>query len=357
LKQALLKEYKPIDNDIEDASINYQLAQKLAGFKDESVVDFIREQYPSLKKGQDHLKNAALSVLAQMPSGKSYTAFTELLLSSVPARSPYNQLQSGLKDSFMLTATFYPQLQQLAADSSFGPIVADLALIFLDSAYIKTELVAGAAGEFIKAARELERKMKRDPEFFQYWIYDLLSLAARFNTPEGNKLLLDFTTGHTKYVCKHAVLLLLKNKQQVPAAALDSLAADKGLRPTFYSDLKELKKTNLFPKKYLKQSLFVESEIHNLANDELEASSIEFVQKKKATVKGKTYVFYLYKVTYEGEENKSWSYLGIVGGYDVAGKNPETLKWMSDLVMDEEFDANRVGEQFDTFLKQIEEEE
>ena len=88
----------------------------------------------------------------------------------------------------------------------------------------------------------------------------------------------------------------------------------------------------------------------------MEASSIEFVQKKKGTVKGKTYVFYLYKVNYVGEEDKSWSYLGIVGGYDVAGKNPETLLWMCDLNMDEEFDANRVGEQFDNYLKQMEEE-
>ncbi len=83
---------------------------------------------------------------------------------------------------------------------------------------------------------------------------------------------------------KAATIELLKNDQPVPAAVLNVLAADKSVRYSLYSDLKEIKKQPLFPAQYFTQAYFAEAAMYNEATDEDDDnySSMAFVNKRTA---------------------------------------------------------------------------
>lgn len=353
LQEALFTRYKPTYYLLSGDQINFSLANKIAGLRDESVIAYIQEQYPLLKKEDAGIRAAALSVLAQLPSEKSYAAFTSLLLQSTPAVAPQYGFSRGLSGNLALSARFYPQWQALAKDSIYALTMASLAMDLLDSGYIKKELVMGAQHDFIATAR---KRLRSGDENAVYGCYTLLSLLGELNTKAGNELLTDFLSAKAHFLQLHAAELLLKNKQPLPAMAIQNMAADRGTRENLYSKLKLYKKESLFPKKYCTQPYFAESVIYDLANSEMEISSINFLKKKQAMYRGQLYNFYLYKIGY-GEGDEASVYLGIAGAYDAGGNKVETLEPISEVYMEEEFDAERVEEMFESWRQNLHKEE
>lgn len=354
LHQALLKQYRDPYINEESDYINSQIAIELARIADTATITFIRNNYPTLTNEKTFLKNPALLTLADLHTKESYTALAQLLAQYGPPATAIDfQVLRALKDSMPLTVPIFAEFQKLSKDSAHSPFVAALTIALKDSGYIKQEQLAGVQNDYIQAAKKLLPTVKKgDIEY--YIIDDLMQLIGSFNTTAGNAILRSYLAAKGLYIKKEAVLQLAKNKQPVPEAVLLKLAADAAIRPVLYEQLKELKKTALFPKLYATQQYFAEAAIHEVASDDYTVQKMTFLAKKTANYKGKPYTFYLYRVVLEDDEEAG--YLGIAGGYKPGSTSLTTTVDISGIYWTETYTTSKTNVFFKNFLKSMEKE-
>jgi len=117
-------------------------------------------------------------------------------------------------------------------------------------------------------------------------------------------------------------------------------------------------KKSLFPARYLNQASFAESAMYEAASnedDDEEPKAMVFLQAKTAVYKKKTYIFYLYKVSYDGEEPAN--FLGIAGGYAVTGKGLEPVSELAGIYRERPFDAKQINSLLKSYLASLEKEQ
>jgi uncharacterized protein YbaP (TraB family) len=352
LHEALFKRYLSLYSNEEDTYTNMRLALLIGQLKDSSTVPFIKEQYPLLTGDKEVFRNAALATLANLYTSVSYTALATLIDQyGAPKDAIDFQTINLLKDSLALTATIFNTLQKLAKDSTHGPNIADVALALLDSGFVKKAQLVHLQSDFISTAKKLLAPAKKE-QLEWYIIDDLLALIGRFNTTAGYTVIRSYLSAKDLYIKKEAAIQLIRNKQPVPAEVLLKLAADDNLRTQLYHELKELKKTALFPAQYATQQYFGKSAMYEMASDDYNVKKITFLGKRTAKYKGKQYTFYLYHVVMEDDEPAG--YLGVAGGYKPGSTTLETAVELSGIHWDETWTAAKVNAQFKTFLKNME---
>jgi uncharacterized protein YbaP (TraB family) len=351
LEEALFKDYLSPYDTIRSQIVNERLAEKVWKLHDTSVVEYIKKQYPSLQNRKAIIRNSALTVLANIHTKESYAVFSILVLQFPPEERMGFQCLSGLQDSLALTAGIYPSLQRLAKDTLYSPAIADLALQLMDSGFVRREIVLSAGDDFISAGRELLPALKASEDYEDGHMLYLIRLIGRLGTPSSFQLLKEYAAVKNKYLLKGSVLQLAKNDQYVRPEVCSRIASDIAIRQDFYEELKKMNKTVLFPAEYLTQARFAESALYGLAaDDEDETPRITFLKKRTAFFKGNQYLFYLYKVEYNSDED-STVYLGIAGGYDLAGLKLEPRKEISGLYWGKTFDAENIPALFKAYLK------
>lgn len=268
LHEALLKQYQSTYDSTQSDLINLRIANKLSELKDSSTITFIKEHYADFIKEKEWLKNVALTLLAGISTKESYTTLALLINRyELPAEKLSYNFIAGLRDSLALTATIFNDLQKLAKDSLHVPSIAQVTLMLKDSGYIQPNQMAAIQNDYINGARKWAPVVKKTDEY-DYGIYTLTRLIGRFNTTAGNNVLKSYLAAKDKYLKKTAAIELVKNKQPIPSAVFINLAADKSTRRSLYDDLKDLKKTALFPKQYQTQQLFAETDLYGLASDD-----------------------------------------------------------------------------------------
>jgi hypothetical protein len=114
-----------------------------------------------------------------------------------------------------------------------------------------------------------------------------------------------------------------------------------------------MNKQKLYPAKYATQLKIAESEIHILASDDDEPSSVTFIGERITMFMGKKQKFYLFKVSFEGEDYSS-SYLGITGPYALTNQGIVTSSDASGCYWDEEYDKKKIEEHFMKHLSDTE---
>jgi uncharacterized protein YbaP (TraB family) len=356
LQEALFKDYQSPYYQEASTFINDQIAMTLAELNDPSTIALVKKNYPLFVNEREKLKGAALLTLAKTQTIESYLVMAGLLSESAPKEQPGFGYFSALTDSLPLAAIVYPAWQVYAKDSALASLVAGLAVSLLDSGYIKRDHVSTAEKDFINVAGKFFRPQKKKEEDFDYQVYNIVDILGWSNSSASNKMLKDNLDVKDKYLKKKMAVLLLKNKQQVPAQIFNDISLNAGLRSQLYDELKEMKNLNLFPKKYLTQAYFAESAMYNAGSDDESPEKMVFLSKKTAKFKGKTYSFYLYKVFYDGDD-ESESYLGIAGGFDTSGTGLKEKEELSGLYWKETFDAAKVNLFFKEYLKGMEEPE
>ncbi|HUP13472.1 MAG TPA: hypothetical protein VM187_14710, partial [Niastella sp.] len=211
--------------------------------------------------------------------------------------------------------------------------------------------LAPLQNDFINTAKKLLPAVKKQQSEW-FIIDDLLVLIGRFNTTAGYAVLKSYLTAKDLVIKKEAAIQLIKNKQAVPPEVLLKLAADDNLRTQLYRELKELKKTALFPTQYATQQAFGKSAMYEIASDDYDVKKITFLAKRTAGFKGKLYTFYLYRVVLTDDEPAG--YLGIAGGYKPGSTTLETAIDLSEIFWEETWSANKVNAHFKAFLKNME---
>ena len=354
LQQALFRSYlSPYDTGI-SSTVNNSLIRKLAALKLDSTVDFVQAAYGSFTEKKEERQNMGLALLSQLHTAHSYTTLAALLAHPPAAATDY-LFTGGLADSLALTASIYPVLQQLAADTLHANMVAETANRLQDSGFLQLAQVRPAENSFIQAARQLlPALVKADPQ--DYKVYELVKLLGRFNDAPANVMLVKWLGVQSLWLRKRVALQLLDNKQPVAAAVFAPMAADKGMRNTLYTDLKDKGKQALFPAKYINQASFAEATMYDIASDDEEPASMVFLQTATARYKNNSYVFYLYKIQMNSEEEGS-VHLGIAGGYKTLGKGLEPAVSISGIHWAEEYDAKKINAQLRAYIAAWEKEE
>jgi uncharacterized protein YbaP (TraB family) len=351
LRDALFKSYRQPYDVVKGVMVNNSIASRLAELKDSASIDYIRHTYASLVDEKEPLRLVALSMLMQTRTSYSYGVLAELLKQG-PTKEKLGYAQiNAMVDSLSLSVGIYPYLLIWASDSLQAAAIARLSLKLVDSGYITKEQLVSSAGNFIYAAKGFLPGLKTNGELQDYDTYHLIKLLGRMHTPEAYAVLKDYQSVKSLYLLSRTITGLLDGKQVVSPDALRRLAADPSYRLPLYEDLKKYDKLALFPKEFMTQSAFAAAAVRDAAgSDEDELSVVNFLSKQTANYQGKSYIFYLYKVCQSGDEDPA-CYLGIAGGYDLAGKGLQPQKDLTGVYRDENFDGQKVDALLRAYLK------
>jgi hypothetical protein len=148
-------------------------------------------------------------------------------------------------------------------------------------------------------------------------------------------------------------LALLKLKQIVSPAEVRKLAADRGYRTYFYTELKAIGKQDLFTPEFLTQQQFADAYIYNYANDEEDNNTVcKFLLEKTAVIKGVQKRFYLFKVSFNYDEAPE-SHLAICGPFELNKTNVILNEAELDqkIFYEEKFSNAAIGDLFNKYVR------
>lgn len=307
LHQALLKHY-PLDSLFYN-NIRQSIVYQLRDLKDQSSVDFVKQHFE--KDIDPELRPAVINLLLAIQTGYSYNTIKELLLQQQPASSSFSAYL--FNDSLSLSSTLFPECGSLFADSSYGPPLAAIANSLIDSNLLNAASLATYEDKLIKLAGNTAKKLKENPEIYQEYAGEIVQLLGKFKTASSNAAIRQFVDIRQHYTKQLAVMELLKNRESVAPADLDTLAKDKAIRVDFYKDLKSAGLEKLFPSRYKTKQAFAESYLYSfLTDDDGVVEKINFVQLK-STGRGKDErQYYCFRFRWEGDEEEN---LAIVGPF------------------------------------------
>lgn len=152
-----------------------------------------------------------------------------------------------------------------------------------------------------------------------------------------------------------AALELLRRKKPVAADIWKTVAADGKLRLDLYHELKKLKKNNLFPAAYRNQQSFAESMLWESFDDEM-PTSLTYVGEQMAPYKGSQKKFYLFKVIFEYDGERS-EYLGVSGPFPNDSKTFFVEGHITGTYFDAEYAKGLEKKLLKEYLSYFEEEE
>lgn len=353
LYQYLFHNYLSPFNNQAGTATNLQLGKKLVSLHPGGLIPFICTAYDRLvKEGREDMKPVAISLLAAMQTKESFDALASLLARSTLRQRVRFDYGEGLTDSLALSEHIWPALQPLVTDTVMGLHVADLASTLIDSARIQ-HLPLEFQNGLVELAMKLAPSYRSERLFFDVNIYTLLTLLANIHSPAANAALKEYLPANNKYLGKRAAVLLLKNKQALPAGTLQKMAADISLRYSLHTELSDAGLGSLFPAAYAGRTSLMESVLFNLADDDIGQVKISFLSKKTATFHKTSYDFYLYKVI--GEDSSV--YLGIGGGFKPGSVSATLANDLCGLHFVVSFNNTNILAYLKEYLQQKEEEE
>ncbi len=228
--------------------------------------------------------------------------------------------------------------------------MVSLASRLSDSGMISNQFSATLQADIIALAKKIYPVFKNESTEEYYGnIYSLVELLGRINTPASLAALKKYLVTDNKYLKQNVAIELIKRNQAVPATVMNGLAADISTRLYLYDELVRLKKKVLFPVEYLTQQKLAQAELYTVCEEQdMTDVKINLVMKKTLQYESKEYVFYIYKVT-EGEA----SYVGISGGYDLAGLQMKPVIQLTGVYTDEEFDPKNIAAIVKKYLEQL----
>jgi hypothetical protein len=254
-----------------------------------------------------------------------------------------------LSDSLELAKDVYRDLLPLLKDSVSAWEIVSLVENLLDSNLVPVDHLIPYKQQLYSLADKALKQLKAGAAGW-YNYHTLIRVLPLLKDPVANQWTRKFLLQSNRYIKRTAALAMLRNKQPVEATEWLKLAADKELRPTVYSDLEELGKTNLFPKQYYTEQAFGESQLYALAADENEVKKMTFIGERIATWNGQRKKFYLYRIDLEAEDGIA-SHLGIAGPYGLKPGKPTVEADAVGIYWGEPYSATKIDSYLKAWLK------
>ena len=350
LHQALTYVYLDSSNPY---GIYSSILEEVVRLKNSNTVDFIRSNYSTLNDHRDKLKYELLSILAEFKSDSAYDVLKELLSNQLPKTGSISNLSYALRDSVELTAKLFPDLLKFSGDSLFIDLLAEVSVYLLDTQSISVKDLHPYQESFYKGANKMYSKMQS--ESGNWWTgTQWIELLKYLNTQEGNKILQQYLQADDLYFKMHTIIALIDNNQPVENTMMTKVAEDLELRANFYENLKKLNKSKLFPTKYATQMHLSESEIYNVAYEEIEIADFKYIGERKALYKGVKKTFYLFKGGYSNDEDNIIYHLGVAGPFDTKSGDLKSYSDLGGIYWDIELDISDLENQLKSYLLMME---
>ena len=356
LQNALFKKYKSLYKDSVSDDLNQRIGMVLKDISDSTTIQLVQKEYDGLIGDKAYLRNTALMVQTSVHTKENFNQFLKMLEKHPLTEAPDSRLINNLTDSLSLTASIYPSLLQYAKDSIWGTAIAYIGIQLIDSGFISIKDIAASEQDFNKLALNLLPNLKKKhKDVIDYYLYDLVKLLKEFKSSTSFNTLKSYLKISDNELKKEVILALLENKQAVDTISINAVAADPKTCLDFYSTLKEKKLLAYFPKRYITQRGFAAATVYNTMQEEDQMpDGINYLSKKIATVNGKKYAFYLFKVVFKGANDSTEEFLGIAGEYDIAGKllepkdNYSEINWNQKITSDDS-----IKEMFDDYINRM----
>jgi uncharacterized protein YbaP (TraB family) len=348
LQRALLVSY-PEDTAVTN-STNGQIAEKIIQLNDSSSVDFARKHFKEATDPES--KSALMDILSAWYSNSNYDSLGKLLVESPPKFVFPKWITSKWKDSLQVAAHLFPTILPLINDTLLAAKVFSLADDLLDDSLLSMSIFHPWQQAILHYADRRFRKTLADTVYYTDADYAVISIMQRMKTDSCNAMLKKWLGVIGNAYHKQAIVLgLLKNNQTINPGVLQELAANEYTRLDLYRNLKEYKKTALFPAKYLTQSFFAES----LAREAADRFSDEESDLKPLIIKeikwnGKMSRFFFYDLFFETSNEH---YLAVAGPFNINKTSISLSDADGDVYSKEQYDAKKVDKQVKQLLSQM----
>ncbi|MEP6582883.1 MAG: TraB/GumN family protein [Ginsengibacter sp.] len=349
LYEALLKTYAETSNQYE--TVNEKLRKVITKLEDSSSPGIAKEKYKRATSG--YTKSLLLDIISDTKTKENYIDIKNLLLESPPDTGLSYYFINNVKDSSSLARDLIIDILPLMKDTILAPAIVNISSSLLDSNIISASSLHPYLKDILNFADyELKKQIENGVDY-DYSDRFIIKLLGKLNTVETNAMLQKWLSVGDNYLKLICVEKLLENAQSVTAAVLVKLAADKSYRMDLYNTLKEHKQQNLFPKQYLSQQYFAESNVYTAVSDDSEPLAITFLSQKTFMFHGKQAKFFFYKITYGEDDDKSYN-LACAGPYSLNASDLNVDKAYGYLYYKEDFDKNNLQQQMKDLIKEME---
>jgi uncharacterized protein YbaP (TraB family) len=334
-------------------NVNTLLCNAVADLKDESTLPVVEQLWEQLPASHEKLRYGLLEIVAAHKTAASAALVKKLLLNHPPQKGESYRLFYKFSDSLELIAPIFPELLPLLNDSLAGPQIISLAEELLDSNLVDVRIVLNHKKQLYYMAETALKLLQDDEHFWWYNYHSLVRLLAKLKEPAANQWVRKYLLQSNMYLKHTAAVALLKAGQPVETTELLKLAADKEQRIDLYRELAEMKKLALFPKQYLTEQAFAESELYSYASEDNTVKKITFIGERIVLYKGVRKRFFLYRVDMSYEDEKI-IHLGIAGPYGLKPAKPVTETKATGIYWEKEYNSAKIDTYLKAFLKERE---
>jgi uncharacterized protein YbaP (TraB family) len=357
----VLKHDQPDDG--ETYGVRNMLFDALPSIADEGTISFIEQLYPKLPKVPE-LQLRALNVLTNINSKGSIRSFGKLLTANPPAVETswrVSYVFGPLYDTLQNSKVLFPSILELLKVEGFREPVLRFVSAMRDSNVIAQEMIVPytpVVQDIASAELDKRSRLTKSDEAYYSSAYTMEEIAkglGYFYNDRSQQLLNSMLKDSFPAVRMAAASSLFRHDQKVDEKVLSSIASDLEYRLELYKSLKKMNKLSLFPKKYLSQKMFAESNLAVWVSYEFDAmpDKIEYMAKKKIMHSGREVNVYLFKFLYIYEGKSEW-YVGISGPQPA---NEKEVMISNELTGSDYLqpDAKSVNEHFENLLKKMQE--
>lgn len=359
LQSLMFKAYPDLDS-IYHSSINWKIIQKIQQLDTNNfTIDLIKNNYKSITAENNRIKPLLVSYLAEISTKESFSLIRQIVGDESYPVDINMYYYLSLYDSLQLTATLYPEILKLTASENLASQIFGVTTTLLDSNLLTKSMIKTYEKYFIAGAKKGIKEKNKDDEVYEY--YDLARILGMLNTPESNKLLVEFSKYSDREMRYITLFEMLKNNLPVDSRTIYTLATTDEYRYNLYEELRKLKKQSLFPNDYLSQEKLASSKLITDNNDEDYPITVKLVGTKTILYKGKQQKIYLYRVFESSEYEDSPAtrdikfYLGIAGPFSINPKEYYSNHEITGIYWEKEFDINKLDALLNEYLDSLKE--
>ncbi|MCG2616910.1 TraB/GumN family protein [Terrimonas sp. NA20] len=320
--------------------VKKQLIRKLVVMKDPAATNYLKELYQAAGDTLE-LQYAILGSMVDQQTSYSYKTFRDIVMAEPPVLSLRNDLNGnqslryagvnsevrlieGLGDSLKLAKAILPDILPLINLDDYKYPMMTLLSQMIDSGWVKPDDYKAYYQRFLLEAKQewkrqvISEKQKsidkakeaQDDELVMSPYYsgtdeeaesgnDNLNLYANLLMPYWNKdkqvpALVNQLLASSDKKLKYSILIsLIRLKKPYPDTLVNYFAGLDEYRYSLYQDLEELEKSALFPAAENNQLALSRSKL--LSDNVRKPDSLLFIDKIKATVKGREGWVYFFK--------------------------------------------------------------
>ena len=348
LQEAVLVSY-PEDSYL-SSSTNRLLAGRIIELNDSSSVEFAKRHFAGAT--HDDTKNALLGIISARHTRSNYDSLGKLLVASPPKYAIPMWTTKKWHDSLEIAVSLFPTVLPLLKDSVLAPAIFNLADALLDDSLITIAIFKPWQNAILQFSDFRFRKTLADTLNYTNSDYSVIAILQRMKTDSCNAMLKKWlgVVGN-EYHKQNIVLSLLKNNQSVSPSVISDLAAYEDTRLDLYRNLKQYKKTALFPAKYLTQSFFAASLAREAAGQfDDQQTDITFIRIREMAWHGKMSRFFFYDLHLKDEDQH---FLAVAGPYNINKTGISFSEASGDVYGKEEYDEKNADKQMKALIQQL----